>query len=203
MYNKNSKTPSKYLKLSVDMKSRTPSKQIKKEISSSKPLNMSISSIKSSTIHDHSSEPVRMAIKLEDILKSGTQQIKSVNLKPELIEPEIESSIPFIEYPPKSNLHISNNTKTLKITEKLQKIEENRGTPVFNDFSLEKMNDECKDFEKNLLNESRHIGEIQLFLAEKFKCRVKLKPEIKTNKLPSVVLVKTGNRYEVFNIIKY
>lgn len=66
------------------------------------------------------------------------------------------------------------------------------------------MNDECQDFEKNILEAgSHHIGEIQEYLSEKYHCRVKLKAEPKPQGLPSVVLVKRGSNYELFNVIKY
>lgn len=196
-----SKTPSKVLKSNFEFKSRTPSRQ---PINSPKPLNSSISISKNSTFRDPSQEPLRMAIKLEDILKSGAQQLKPSTLKPELIEPEIESSIPCIEYAPKSVQNISTNTKNFKSSEKFDSSELSPPSPSYQDFSLEKMNDECQTFEKNILGTgNQHIGEIQKFLSEKFNCRVKLKPETKSQGLPSVVLVKKGSGYEMFNVIKY
>ena len=196
-----SRTPSKVVKSNFEFKSRTPSRQ---PINSPKPLNTSITFTKNSTLRDHSQEPLRMAIKLEDILKSGAQQLKPSTLKPELIEPEIESSIPCIDYAPKSVQNISSNIKNLKCLEKFGSGELSPPSPSFRDFSLEKMNDECQKFEKNILGTgNQHIGEITKFLSEKFNCKVKLKPESKPQGLPSVVLVKKGSTYELFNVIKY
>lgn len=201
MYSKKLKTPTKVQKPSIDIKSHTPSKvMIKSRIQSSRPLNSSFSSSKSSTLRDSSFEPLRMSIKLEDIIKSGSNQNKSINLKPELIEPEIESSIPCIEYAPKSvSNQVSKLSKTLEMYPEVS-----RPYNKIDEFSLDKMNDECKDFEQNLLTEDKVlIEDIEKYMKTQFNSRVKLKLEAKPRVLPSTVLVKTSKGYEYYNIIKY
>jgi hypothetical protein len=140
-----------------------------------------------------------MSIKLEDIIKSGTQQSKAVNLKPELIEPEIESSIPCFEYAPKSTHHL--NGKNSKMNDMYPDV--SRPHQPFEDFCLDKMDDDCKNFERSLMNENKNVEDAEKFLMNVFNQRVKLKIQGKPRDLPSVVLVKTSKGYEYYKVIKY
>ena len=184
--------------------SKTPTKSVTRNINSKKTSDSIILTSRSRVSRDLSSEPVRMAITLEEIIKTSKKSGVLSSLKPELIEPEIEASIPCIEYVPKivqpaptilrQLSPVENNTSNFKVN-----------TSVGNDaveFSFERMDNECKKIEENLVNEKHRatIKEIEKAIGGKFSCKVKMVLEKYPKTMPSAVIVKSGENIEMFSI---
>ena len=188
---------------SLNVQSKTPGKFIKKQLSMKNESDSTISTNRTKYSRDYSVEPLRMAINLEDIIKTSKKSGTTSRLKPELIEPEIEASIPCIEYIPKSIQPAMSNYRPISPVEN-NKI---RGKNTNNDaveFSFEKMNADCKELEENIIFEKNKLilEEIEKAIGNKFNCKVKITPERNSKQLPSTVIIKLGENIEFFSISK-
>jgi hypothetical protein len=193
--NQQAKTP-----VSQSTKSQTPSKLPKSHNPGPKSMKSSLSTYRRQSSHEYSAEPLRMSIKLEEILKTCKKSFNKITLKAELIEPEIESSIPCIEYIPRTRKQSLPNAK-INTTDFSKSI---KTSHALNNFSLEKMDADCKQIEDDIKsqNNKRVLEDIENSIGAKFNCKVKLIPEKTLENVPSVVFVKNGNTFEAFHVSK-
>jgi len=139
---------------------------------------------------------LRMAITLEDIVKSSKKNALSATLKPELIEPEIEASIPCIEYIPK---HLQPALTNFKLLSPI----ENKTKPHSTfEFSFEQMDKNCKEIEESFIQERQKntLEEIERAIGKQFNCAVKMVRNENLNCLPKAVIIKSGENIEMFSI---
>ena len=183
---------------------KTPTKSIARNIQSKKSSDSIILTSRSKASRDFSSEPLRMAITLEDIIKTSKKSGILSSLKPELLEPEIEASIPCIEYVPKIVQAAPTILRPLSPVEnKTSAFKLNTGAN--NDaaeFCFEQMDAECKKLEENLIDEKHRttIEEIENAIGSRFNCKIKMVLEKNPKTMPSAVVVKSGENFELFSI---
>lgn len=184
--------------------SRTPAKSTKNIQRSPKMVNLSLSTSRGRISQDLSNEPLRLSIKLEDILKSYKKSSTKINLKPELIEPEIESAIPCLEYATKHIQPALTNGKPNSPIETGKITLINTDLKDFNDVFFKKMDDDCKKIEEGFMNDKPKdaLSEVEEAIFKKFNCKVKLVQERSISNIPSTVLVKVGNNFDFYSISK-
>jgi hypothetical protein len=187
--------------VSKSSQSRSPNKYKKSSFSPSKPLNSTFIPSRPQNSSNKPSGPLRMSIKLEDIMKTCKNSFNQITLKAELIEPEIDASIPCLDYK-------RNSSKSRLKEEKYYVSAGGSKTPVtkkvFGDFSLEKMDEDCKRIEENIISTGKknELEKMENVIESKFNCKVKLVPEQGLGFVPSMVLVKNGETFEIFHVSK-
>jgi hypothetical protein len=199
MSNKSNRNGTLTVRSNIVTKSTTPVKLQKKVGFQSKKLDCSLSTPKTATSRNLPSEPLRLAIKLEDIVKISKKSGIS-NLKTELIEPEVEAFIPSIKYvskeihPAFTNLSLNSPMDST--------INDPNKTNDINNFSFDSMNENCKKIEESIVLEKHKqaLEEIEKAIGEKFNCSVQLVPDSDPKFLPMSVIVKSGENIKLFSV---
>lgn len=148
-------------------------------------------------------KPLRMSIKLEDIIKASKSKRNISNLKPELIEPELEASIPSFQYIPKSS-HAELSLKSISPIEKIANYSTIKLNANTVDFSFDKLDADCLEIEENIIFEKNKavLDEMQAFIQNKFNCKVKLIREKVNKKYPTCAIIKSNDEIRLFSVSK-